>query len=44
MQINLELKRLGIDNQMVIPDLTVESQSNTPSTTTVEFAPQVCSG
>ncbi|MCV7076888.1 DUF2510 domain-containing protein [Mycobacterium szulgai] len=42
MQIMLELKRLGVDNQRVVPELTLESQFNTPSTTTVEFAKQVC--
>ncbi|WP_262490910.1 DUF2510 domain-containing protein [Mycobacterium simiae] len=41
-QISLELKRLGIDNQMVMPELTVASQFNTPSTTTVRYALQVC--
>ncbi|ORB87441.1 hypothetical protein B1987_11180 [Mycobacterium kansasii] len=44
MQINLELKRLGVDNQPVIPELTVDSQFNTPSTTTVQYASQVCRG
>ncbi|MEB3903810.1 hypothetical protein OSH39_10135 [Mycobacterium ulcerans] len=41
-EINLDLKRLGIENQLVVPTLTVDSQFNTPSTTTVEFASQVC--
>jgi hypothetical protein len=40
----LDLKRLGIDNQPVSPDLTLRSQFNTPSTTTVQFAAQVCRG
>ncbi|ORB51969.1 DUF2510 domain-containing protein [Mycobacterium persicum] len=44
MQINLELKRLGVENQPVIPELTIDSQFNTPSTTTVQYAPQVCRG
>ncbi|WP_204081154.1 DUF2510 domain-containing protein [Mycobacterium riyadhense] len=44
MQIYLELKRLGIDRQQVNPELTIESQYNTPSTTTVKFATQVCRG
>lgn len=42
MQIMLELRRLGVDNQRVVPELTLESQFNTPSTTTVQFAKQVC--
>lgn len=44
MEINLELKRLGVDNQMVMPELTLDSQFNTPSTTTVQYASQVCRG
>ncbi|WP_158018381.1 DUF2510 domain-containing protein [Mycobacterium basiliense] len=43
-QINLDLRRLRIDNQPVDPVLTVDSQFNTPSTTTVKFAPQICHG
>jgi hypothetical protein len=42
--IQLDLKRLGIDNQPVSPDLTLRSQFDTPSTTTVQFATQVCRG
>lgn len=41
-QVYLELKRLGISNEEVIPELTLESVFNTPSTTTVKFATQVC--
>lgn len=41
-QILLDLKRFGLDNQPVLPELTVDSQFNTPSTTTVRFAPQAC--
>ncbi|BBX76054.1 hypothetical protein MSHI_39600 [Mycobacterium shinjukuense] len=41
-QVYLDLKRLGIDNQEVVPELTVESRFNTPSITTVQFATQVC--
>jgi hypothetical protein len=40
--IQLDLKRLGIDNQAVTPDLTLRTQFDTPSTTTVQFATQVC--
>ncbi|ODQ98431.1 hypothetical protein BST27_17430 [Mycobacterium intermedium] len=41
-QVYLELKRFGIENEVVNPSLTLEAQFNTPSTTTVKFAPQVC--
>lgn len=41
-QILLDLGRLGIGNQPVRPQLTLESQFNTPSITTVQFATQVC--
>lgn len=43
-QILLDLTRLGIDNQPVQPDLTLDAQFDTPSTTTVRFATQVCRG
>lgn len=41
-QVYLELKRFGIENEEVNPTLSLESQFNTPSTTTVKFAAQVC--
>jgi len=43
-QVLLDLTRLGIDNQPVRPDLTLDAQFNTPSTTTVRFAAQQCRG
>ncbi|MBX9978950.1 MAG: hypothetical protein CK429_31020 [Mycobacterium sp.] len=43
-QILLDLTRLGIDNQPVRPELTLDAQFDTPSTTTVRFATQVCTG
>ncbi|GFG81685.1 DUF2510 domain-containing protein [Mycobacterium paragordonae] len=43
-QILLDLTRLGIDNQPVQPDLTLDAQFNTPSVTTVRFAAQACRG
>lgn len=43
-QILLDLTRLGIENQPVRPDVTLDAQFNTPSTTTVRFATQVCRG
>ncbi|MDP7706669.1 DUF2510 domain-containing protein [Mycobacterium sp. TY814] len=42
-QVLLDLTRLGVDNQAVRPELTLDAQFNTPSTTTVRFAAQVCS-
>lgn len=41
-QILLDLKRLGIENQPVLPELTLNARFDTPSTTTVQFAAQVC--
>jgi hypothetical protein len=41
-QIRLDLTRFGIESQPVVPELTLDSQFNTPSTTTVQFAAQVC--
>lgn len=41
-QVYLELKRFGIENEVVNPSLTLDAQFNTPSTTTVKFAPQLC--
>lgn len=44
-QIMLDLKRLGVETDSPVrPQLTLESQFNTPSTTTVRFATQVCGG
>ncbi len=43
-QILLDLTRLGIENEPVQPDLTLNAQFDTPSTTTVRFATQVCRG
>lgn len=42
-QITLDLKRFGIESQTVLPSLTLDSQFNTPSITTVQFATQACS-
>lgn len=41
-QILLDLKRFGLDNQPVLPEIALDSQFNTPSTTTVHFATQLC--
>ncbi|OBJ56285.1 hypothetical protein A9W95_13895 [Mycobacterium sp. 1423905.2] len=41
-QILLELKRLGVQDQAVHPTLTLDAQFNTPSTTTVKYAAQTC--
>ncbi|OBK28472.1 hypothetical protein A5634_20520 [Mycobacterium asiaticum] len=38
----LDLTRFGVDDQRVRPDLTLNAQFDTPSTTTVRFARQVC--
>ncbi|OBI83665.1 DUF2510 domain-containing protein [Mycobacterium asiaticum] len=38
----LDLNRFDVANQSVSPELTLRAQFNTPSTTTVQFAPQVC--
>lgn len=43
-QILLDLSRLGIDSQVVLPELTLNARFDTPSTTTVQFAAQVCRG
>ena len=43
-QILLDLTRLGVDNQPVRPELTLDAQFDTPSTTTVRYASQVCRG
>ena len=43
-QILLDLTRLGIPSQPVQPVLTLSAQFDTPSTTTVHFAAQVCRG
>ncbi|GFG66185.1 membrane protein [Mycobacterium kubicae] len=43
-QIFLELNRLGVPEQAVNPQLTLNAQFNTPSTTTVRYAAQTCRG
>lgn len=43
-QILLDLTRLGVDNAPVRPAITLNAQFDTPSTTTVRFAAQVCRG
>jgi hypothetical protein len=43
-QILLDLARLGIDKEPVRPELTLDARFDTPSTTTVRFASQVCRG
>jgi hypothetical protein len=44
LEIYLDLKRLGVADQPVNPELTVASQFNTPSIVTVRYATQVCRG
>lgn len=43
-EIYLDLKRLGVSDQAVNPELTVASQFNTPSIVTVRYATQICRG
>ncbi|QUR69051.1 DUF2510 domain-containing protein [Mycobacterium spongiae] len=43
-EINLDLGRLGVGHQLVVPELTLGAEFSTPSTVTVEFASQVCRG
>lgn len=43
-QILLDLARLGVGNQLVVPELTLNARFDTPSITTVRFAAQVCRG
>jgi len=43
-EIYLDLKRLGVGDQLVNPELTVTAQFNTPSIVTVRYAAQVCRG
>jgi hypothetical protein len=43
LEIYLDLKRLGVSDQPVNPELTVASQFNTPSIVTVRYATQFCS-
>jgi hypothetical protein len=41
-EIYLELTRLKVDHQLIVPELTVAAQFNTPSIVTVRYATQVC--
>src|SRR5258705_9402953 len=41
-EIYLELSRLKIDRQLIIPELTVAAQFNTPSIVTMRYATQIC--
>jgi hypothetical protein len=43
-EIYLDLKRFGVSDQPVNPELTVASQFNTPSIVTVRYASQICRG
>lgn len=43
-EINLETKRLGLDQAPVDPQLTFAAQFRTPSTVTVDFGSQFCQG
>ncbi len=43
-EINLAVKRLGLDQPPVDPQLTLAARFSTPSTVTVDFASQFCQG
>jgi hypothetical protein len=42
MEIYLDLKRLGVNDQSVVPELTLATQFNTPSIVTMRYATQIC--